>query len=722
MDNLAAPPPNDVARLCQACQEAINHIGPLNLSPGEPHTYLDTEYWLKDRFPRLPKLEISSRQGCDFCDFLREIILSGDTDDGLKRILGKSAADLGALDVDISLTYGLVAKENPAEPGLHILEVCLSFEGVASPIDLICFVEAAADCPDAEAAAELLGLAEPSNQSYTDRETIRWMKAKIKACEKHEHGLAADGFIPERLLDVRRGRPRVVLRSDLVTLRKTRSNVGDQVPKYSALSYCWGSNSEAQLKTTTDSLPDRLFGIDKNEMTAVLRDAVQITKSLSINYLWVDALCILQDDISDWERQCVNMDKIYGNAHITLRAESSRSFNEGFLSQKGRRITLPFQSSLLHSKKGLLCIQFKYVESAHRNRTSDSDILYSDYRLSRLSNRGWAFQETVLSIRVLMFGHANVHFFCGDSYQTRDMGTEDYPYYAMISECGLMKEQRQRLFDIWDGVIHAYTKFTKDSFTKFTDTLPALSGLAAIFQRQLQDDYIAGLWKKTLFHSLAWYCLPPSNPLKADLCCGHQLESAYLVPSWSLLSRGYMDFLQAHNKNGLKAEVKEINAQVDLVGENPLGAITSGELIIRSNVVDMASLGDLEIRSQVVDNPYFGYGLLVDGQFLGNFTLDFRFDGRDILGEMRAFRWVLLGSYEVPEAFKALKLEGSCDRGAYGLIICPAQVPNKFYRIGIFEPRVEIIVTPENQKNRFFEVGNLHLFKELSEVETVTII
>jgi hypothetical protein len=144
MDDLPTPPPHDVARLCQACQEAINHIEPLQLSPGQTNTYIDTKYWLEDRFPRLPKLETSSHQGCDFCDFLREIILSGDTDDGLKRILGKSAADLGALDVDISLTYGLVARENPAEPGLHILEVRLSFEGVASPIDLICFVEAAA--------------------------------------------------------------------------------------------------------------------------------------------------------------------------------------------------------------------------------------------------------------------------------------------------------------------------------------------------------------------------------------------------------------------------------------------------------------------------------------------------------------------------------------------------------------------------------------------------
>jgi hypothetical protein len=142
METLAGPLPNDIARLCPACQEAINHIEPPNLSPEKLYTNIDTEYWLEDEFPPLPKLELSSRQGCDFCDFVREIILSGDASDSFKQVLGKTAADLGTLDVEISIFFHWVARENHAGPSLRQLVVRLWFVGIASPIELVCFVEA----------------------------------------------------------------------------------------------------------------------------------------------------------------------------------------------------------------------------------------------------------------------------------------------------------------------------------------------------------------------------------------------------------------------------------------------------------------------------------------------------------------------------------------------------------------------------------------------------
>jgi hypothetical protein len=569
--------------------------------------------------------------------------------------------------------------------------------------------------PGSKPATEWLGLAGPSNQSYADRETIRWMKAKIKGCERHEHELAADSFIPERLLDVRGGRPRVVQRSDFVRPRKTRSNVEALVPKYSALSYCWGSDSEVQLKTTKESLPDRLIGIDNNEMTAVLRDAVHITKSLSINYLWVDALCILQDDISDWERQCVDMDKIYGNAHITLRADSSRSCCEGFLRQRGRGMTVPFQSRL-HNIEGIFRIQFKYVKDKHRNYVINSDILYYDLDTSSLSNRGWVFQEVRLSTKVLLFGHANVHFLCENSHQTRGQETREESYYLMISERGLSMDKRI-LNVYWESIMSDYSKFTESSFTKSTDILPALSGMAALFCRKLQDDYLAGHWRKSLFQDLAWHHSPPSNPHKTDRFYGNQRENPFLVPSWSRLTRGYTEG-QISYGDSFQTEVMEIDAQVQLAGENPFGAIRSGELIIRSNVLNITSLGELKIMPDQVTNNY--YGLLSDDNFIGTFRLDFSIEGRQILNEMQAFKWVLLGSYEISK--NAMEKKVSLDRGAYGLIICPAREANKFYRIGMFKAGLERIITPGDENRRFVTVGNLNLFKKLSKVETVTII
>lgn len=47
-----------------------------------------------------------------------------------------------------------------------------------------------------------------------------------------------------------------------------------------------------------------------------LRDAITITKSLGFRYLWIDALCILQDSKGDWEKEAAVMGKVYFNAVV----------------------------------------------------------------------------------------------------------------------------------------------------------------------------------------------------------------------------------------------------------------------------------------------------------------------------------------------------------------------------------------------------------------------
>ncbi|KAH7303418.1 heterokaryon incompatibility protein-domain-containing protein, partial [Stachybotrys elegans] len=170
----------------------------------------------------------------------------------------------------------------------------------------------------------------------SDDSHVRWMKSMLKKCTRHHHKQAADGFVPKRLVDVSCNPPRLVLGDSLVSTRNTRSGVRLRIPKYSALSYCWGENgSRTQLKTTNESLPSRLAGIKEDDMSAVLRDAVLVTRLLSIDYLWIDSLCILQVESGsanqDWEEQCQDMAIIYQNAYATLQAGASKHCNESFL-------------------------------------------------------------------------------------------------------------------------------------------------------------------------------------------------------------------------------------------------------------------------------------------------------------------------------------------------------------------------------------------------------
>ncbi|RYP14296.1 hypothetical protein DL765_006461 [Monosporascus sp. GIB2] len=277
---------DNVARLCSACQLLAfrDDLGAFEEASDDDGSYL------------LPKLSESFRQGCDFCGFLRGAILSGAAEGVLLNILGGKLEDADACEVSITADY-LWQRKQFGRSGVFGLVVTVDFNDTIyntdDPLRINCLAQAV---QGSESVSTWLGLRLPQN--YSDEKCIRWMKQMITDCEEHKHELAGEPFIPERLIDVRGEDPKLVLRSDL------GSDGHDRVPEYAALSYCWGSSvdAETQLKTTTISLAERQVAIRDIEMTQVLRDAVHVTRALSIPYLWVDALCILQDNISDWER------------------------------------------------------------------------------------------------------------------------------------------------------------------------------------------------------------------------------------------------------------------------------------------------------------------------------------------------------------------------------------------------------------------------------------
>jgi hypothetical protein len=58
------------------------------------------------------------------------------------------------------------------------------------------------------------------------------------------------------------------------------------------------------------------------ELPRTVRDAITVTRSLEYGYLWVDSLCIIQDDKQDQDLQIGMMDEIYSNATLTIAAGS----------------------------------------------------------------------------------------------------------------------------------------------------------------------------------------------------------------------------------------------------------------------------------------------------------------------------------------------------------------------------------------------------------------
>ncbi|MCJ1386897.1 hypothetical protein MMC17_010025 [Xylographa soralifera] len=180
--------------------------------------------------------------------------------------------------------------------------------------------------------------------------------------------------------------------------------------KYSALSHCWGSRG-GPLKTLSSNMNDRKKGIDMPVMSKVVGDAIEICRILSITYLWVDSLCIIQDDSSDWVRESANMAAIYANAALTISATSAAEEEAGIFRERPKPFVLrgeddsgvPFR---VHVREALshpgFCGQFNNPD-VDPGILSRHTVKEPDYSKVPLLKRAWCMQERFLSPKVLHF-------------------------------------------------------------------------------------------------------------------------------------------------------------------------------------------------------------------------------------------------------------------------------------------------------------------------------
>jgi hypothetical protein len=99
--------------------------------------------------------------------------------------------------------------------------------------------------------------------------------------------------------------------------------------EYIALSHCWGCDQAAIPRTTKQNRSARKEGIPWNELTKTFKDAMEITWKLQKQYIWIDSLCIVQDDSSDLEVHCASMSQVYSNAVCTIAATGAVDGTQG---------------------------------------------------------------------------------------------------------------------------------------------------------------------------------------------------------------------------------------------------------------------------------------------------------------------------------------------------------------------------------------------------------
>lgn len=192
---------------------------------------------------------------------------------------------------------------------------------------------------------------------------------------------------------------------DFICLIETENGGATMPGQYVALSHRWPVNPTEHFMTTKEVIEQRKRKIKLTDLPANYRDAVIVTRTLGLKYLWIDSLCIVQDDAADWEREAALMGSIYHNSTVTVMAATSVINENG-----GRKNEMKTSSNGFLGKRKArnkrAGVKLKYIDE-HWVETGDYwEILEgSTIPLDELEllSRGWVMQEEMLSRRRIIY-------------------------------------------------------------------------------------------------------------------------------------------------------------------------------------------------------------------------------------------------------------------------------------------------------------------------------
>jgi Heterokaryon incompatibility protein (HET) len=392
----------------------------------------------------------------------------------------------------------------------------------------------------------------PQESKWDLDTSTRWIKQQLLHCDKNHPDCKSDheepSILPTRVLDLGENP-----RDTSIHLHQTNNSFG----VYATLSHCWGLVQP--LTTTQDTYPQRLEGIALTELPNTFRDAVLVTRKLGIRYLWIDSLCIIQGDKTDWEMESSRMAGVYSNAYVNLAASSSRDCRGG-LFRDGRARYLEIRREDEGSINYQVFVRLG-LEAGHRSCLH----IWAHSLSTPLLDRAWVYQERVLSKRFVQFTNSELVWECNTSI-TCECGNPLLKHctFPALIRPNFNTPDDPSFLKAWDDVLGFYTRL---NLTEEEDRLPALSGVAVAIQSKSNQTYYAGMWKEQMPQNLLWAYFT-----KGDY------SRSYIAPTWSWASSRGAVHGNAFYKGNFYPDprFKVLHISCDFVGKNPHGRVQTG--------------------------------------------------------------------------------------------------------------------------------------------------
>ena len=209
------------------------------------------------------------------------------------------------------------------------------------------------------------------------------------ACGAPSFPPSDSAFLPARLIDVGDDRR-------LLSLIETKDASMGTDTKYLTLSHRWGCVKMPKL--TRSNYPEMRAGMDVTSTRKLFHDCTILARGLGIRYIWIDCVCICQDDEEDKIKEIAIMGEVYENAFCNIAALMTANPDE----------SVPLEDNGLFMERDTLLISPPYLEiqrSHHRGNYHALTNIYKDeVAHTPLTRRGWVMQERILSSRTIYLG------------------------------------------------------------------------------------------------------------------------------------------------------------------------------------------------------------------------------------------------------------------------------------------------------------------------------